>query len=158
MALDAFVNDRIFSKIGIADGSWAKDAAGNVIAPGGLYLSPRSMLRVGRLVRNGGTWNGTVVVSAAWVGASSTQPSGSQCYSYLWWLGRSGCSPSTPLFATPGPIESFYAAGWGGNYVNAIPSKGLVGVRMKDAATSTYEVMKLTAFESFPGELVKIAP
>ncbi len=158
MAADAFVNDRIFSKIGITDWSWSKDGAGSPIISGGLYVRPRGMLRLGRLVRDGGSWNGTQIVSAKWVADSTAVPSGSLCYSYFWWINRSGCASSTPLVPTPGAIDGFYADGWGGNYIVPVLPKNLLGIRTKDAGNATYNVMRLTAFESFPRDLLNLVP
>lgn len=159
MQMDAFINDRIWSKIGVADASWATDGAGNVVAPSGLYLSPRSMLRLARLLRDGGSWKGASVVGPSWLNTSATQASaGSLCYAYLWWLSRTGCSSATPLVTAPGPITGTFAAGWGGNYIATVSGKTTIGIRTKDAATATYDAMKITAFESFPAMLVGLTP
>lgn len=157
VSIDKFVNDRIFSKIGITDAAWATDGAGNVNTAGGLYLSPRSMLRLGRLVRDGGVWNGTAIVSSGWMNNSAGQPSGSMCYGYLWWLDRANCSSLTPLAANAGPIDGTYAAGWGGNYITVVKSKQVLAVRTKDAASASYDAMRKTAFETFPRDVVALA-
>lgn len=46
---------------------------GSAFAGGGLYLRPRDFLKLGQMYLNGGTWNGTRVVSRKWV-ERSTMP------------------------------------------------------------------------------------
>ena len=46
---------------------------GRAYAGGGLYLRPRDFLKLGQVYLNGGTWNGTRVVSRKWV-EQSTMP------------------------------------------------------------------------------------
>jgi len=74
---------------------------------------------------NGGTWNGTRLLSQAWVDESTEMvvplignyPT-LYGYGYNWWLGRFQFSGTT--------FEYFRAAGWGGQDVFVIPSLELV--------------------------------
>jgi len=148
--LDTYVKRKLFQPLGITEWTWQKDASGNPGTSGGLFLTPREMLRIGRLVRDGGKWKDTRVVSSEWVSATTTTSLGYACYAYLWWLDREGCSASKGLSGEPGAIEGFYADGWGGNYISLSNASSIVGVRMKDVGVAPFEEVQTTAFEQFP--------
>lgn len=151
--LDTYVKKNLFEPLGIDEWKWQKDFAGNVGTSGGLYLTPREMLRIGRLVRDGGKWNDKPIVSSTWVTATTAVSSGYACYAYLWWLDREGCSASKGLTGEAGAIEGFYADGWGGNYISLSNSSRIVGVRMKDVGVAPFSEVQKTAFEQFPRDL-----
>lgn len=157
-AADAFVAERFFAPAGISDWKWAKDPAGNVSTAGGLFLAPRALLRLGRLVHAKGSWSGKALVSASWIMTSTTAASSDfPCYALLWWLLRDGCDSSTGLTGTAGPIQGFLADGWGGNYIAVTASAPVIGVRTKTPAPNdTFEEQRKTAFEAFPHEVATL--
>ncbi len=83
-------------------------------------LSARDMLRFGEMVLAGGAWQGRQVVPRDWLAESLTARSrtarGDLGYGYLWWV----LDP-----ATFGPGAGF-AAGYGGQFIAAVPRHGLV--------------------------------
>jgi CubicO group peptidase (beta-lactamase class C family) len=102
-----------------------------------LDLSTRDMARLGQLYLQSGKWDGTQIVPAAWVqatttsysDASSTAPSGTG-YGYLWWLGSpdgSGLFNKTDLGA-----GAFAAEGYGGHFIIVLPSRQMVVVSRAD--------------------------
>jgi CubicO group peptidase (beta-lactamase class C family) len=155
---DAFVDERLFAPAGISDWRWAKDPAGNVSTAGGLFLAPRALLRLGRLVQAKGSWNGKALVSASWISTSTTAPSGDfACYALLWWLIRDGCDSATGLTGTAGPIQGFLADGWGGNYIAVTASSPIIAVRTKTPPPNvTFDEERKTAFEAFPHEVAAL--
>jgi CubicO group peptidase (beta-lactamase class C family) len=157
-AADAFVAERFFVPAGIIDWKWGKDPAGNVMTPGGLFLTPRDLLRLGRLVHDGGKWNGAALVSTSWISTSTSAPSGDYaCYALLWWLIRDGCDSATGLTGTPGKVQGFLADGWGGNYIAVTASSPIVAVRTKTPPPNvTFEEERKTAFEAFPHEVATL--
>jgi CubicO group peptidase (beta-lactamase class C family) len=89
---------------------WVVDPEGLSWAGWGLFLKAEDMAKFGELYLNGGTWNGTRIVSSSWVAESTREHSrctqwGNLAYGYLWWLVDG---------------DSFAALGDGGNviYVN----------------------------------------
>ena len=88
---------------------------------GDIGLTPRDMLKFGMLYLNGGIWNGVTVVPSAWVKESTSTKikiSDSEGYGYFWW---------TKQFMVNGKkIDTFYAWGYGGQYIFVVPSLQLV--------------------------------
>ncbi len=122
--LDIYLRDRLFKPLGILDYNWDRDAAGNIMAYGGLWLTPRDLARVGQLMLDSGRWEGKQVIPTAWVRAC-TSPARVDIrdYGLLWWL-------------YPAPKESaadsggFGGDGWLGQYLVVYPKQHLVAVRL----------------------------
>jgi CubicO group peptidase (beta-lactamase class C family) len=89
-------------------------------------LSARDAARFGQLYLDGGRWNGTQIVPAIWVEASTTAHSqtdrGSMGYGYLWWT----LNPDT--FGQGAAL----ASGYGGQAIAVVPSQRLVVVQTVD--------------------------
>ena len=94
---------------------------GNAFAGGGLYLRPRDFLKLGQMYLNGGTWNGTRVVSRKWVTQStmphSTVPDSSHD-GYAWHLHT--------LAHDGKPYREYDASGNGGQLVIVLPELDIV--------------------------------
>ncbi len=88
-----------------------------------LYLTTRDMAKFGQLFLNGGLWNGVRIVSEEWVNTSIQQrvnvnESGTVGYGYQWWMGQ---------FTANGQVYStYYADGFGGQYIFVFPALNLV--------------------------------
>ena len=95
---------------------WVADPNGVNAGGWGLTLSPMDMAKIGDLIRNGGIYNGTRVVSEEWVRESTSEQSRwaerDLPYGYLWWaLEREhGCA----------------AMGDGGNIIYISPNQNMV--------------------------------
>lgn len=63
--LDALAATALFEPLGITSRSWVTGGAGDPLAHAGLRLTARELLKLGRLVNQGGVWRGTRVVSAS---------------------------------------------------------------------------------------------
>ena len=131
MTLADFAEQRLFTPLGIDSYEWYAfpKAPEMAVASSTLYLRPRDMAKIGQMVLNGGVWNGTRVVSEAWVSqstresvsmeaATSPVPSLNPRYGYLWWLGT----------FSQGNTETSFAAGWGGQFIFIIPQSEMVVV------------------------------
>lgn len=116
MSVVEFARRNLFGPLGIDDFRWLASPAGVTHTGGGLYLRPRDLLKVGELVRTGGTWNGTRVVSAAWIAEMTTAHArdGETGYGYQWWLTRQHDLPPDPPRAA--------ALGWGGQSLHVFPT------------------------------------
>ncbi len=76
---------------------WVIDPKGVNTAGWGLCLSPRDMVKIGELYRNGGIYDGKRLLSSAWIEESTREQSrwGEMPYGYLWWL-----HPRKPLLCS----------------------------------------------------------
>jgi CubicO group peptidase (beta-lactamase class C family) len=101
----------------------------------GFRVSPRDLARFGELYLRGGAWDGRQVVPADWV-AESVRPHArlhspifsGRGYGYMWWSGFA--SDFVPIVTLP--EGSFYALGFGGQYLLVIPAHDLVIVHTND--------------------------
>ncbi|WP_456284152.1 serine hydrolase domain-containing protein [Microbacterium sp. JZ101] len=99
-ALGAVVGDvhgwlepRLFAPLGIVGSAWERCPNGWIVAGGGLSLTLDEFARIGRLIRDGGRWDGRQLVSRGWIDAMHGD-----------WIERD---------ANPG-YERYALAGWGG--------------------------------------------
>lgn len=121
--LDQYAQAHLFGPLGIQHSEWRRDGLGRVTPFGGLRLSPRDLARIGRMLLDGGRWQGRQVVPAAWIEASFQPrlPSGQGGqYGYQWWLGE---------VKTPQGAHRWIAAqGNGGQRLYLVPTLDLVVV------------------------------
>jgi CubicO group peptidase (beta-lactamase class C family) len=84
--LDEYVQRRLLDPLCIPEQSWYRDTAGNPHGMAGLELEARDLARLGQLMLDGGRWNGTPLLSEAWVEESTrvSQPF-SPRVGLLWW-------------------------------------------------------------------------
>jgi CubicO group peptidase (beta-lactamase class C family) len=114
-SLDAFARRTLFEPLGITGGEWPRTPLGNSSAAGGLLLTSRDLLALGRLYRDGGV----DLVSRRWVERSTrphVQVDDATAYGYLWWL------------RSFGGYRSYFMAGAGGNRVHVFPELDAVVV------------------------------
>jgi CubicO group peptidase (beta-lactamase class C family) len=133
-SLRTFAEQYLFSPLGISD------LPNNVtFASGGLFLRPRDMAKIGQLYLQKGVWDGNRVIPQEWVEASTIEsipivPSEHHVpdliwgYGYQWWLGT----------FTTGDIDSYFAAGWGGQYIFVLPELEMVVVMTAGAYSGGY--------------------
>ena len=121
LRLDAFAEKHLFAPLGITSFEWDFINPDFIHASGNLYLRPRDLAKFGLLYLQGGLWEGKRLLSEEWVQASTTQQvelSGSEGYGYQWWR------KTYPM--GDGEVLSFYAAGWGGQYIKVFPDLNMV--------------------------------
>jgi CubicO group peptidase (beta-lactamase class C family) len=58
-AVDQLAATLVFAPLGITDFTWYKQANGSPHAAGGLRLRPRDLAKIGQLILQRGSWNGT---------------------------------------------------------------------------------------------------
>ena len=126
----------LFSPIGIGDLYWDHGGQGETMGPHGLHLRPRDFAKIGQLALDRGSWEGTPVVSSAWIDLSTTKHVDSDeptlGYGYYWW--------------TVPEANGFSAWGHGGQYAFVIPGQRLV------------LVMVLFAWACWPGPACRAIP
>ncbi|MBZ0206040.1 MAG: serine hydrolase [Flavobacteriales bacterium] len=138
-----YFNARLRNPIGM-DGFWVPVGDKNVY-----FSTLRSMARFGLLASNRMVWDAdTILHDAAYFDAATT-PSQSlnPSYGYLWWLnGQSSYMLPTTQFIFPGPLmpeapaDMYSGLGKNDQLLNVVPGRGLVLVRMGDAAGTSLPV------------------
>ncbi len=88
---------QLFEPLGIERFEWRRDRDGNPLAPAGLALRTRDLLKLAALMLEGGRWQGTPVLPESWV-TQSLKPQGPATwragpvadvgYGQLWFTGQ----------------------------------------------------------------------
>lgn len=136
MNYDEFTDQKIASVIGI-NGKWISQNNNNIY-----WSTARDMARFGLLIINKGKWNNTEVLSDTnfynqMINSSQTlNPS----YGYLWWLnGKTSITFAgnenaiNTSLSENAPKDLFAGMGKNGQFIEVIPSKNLVVIRMGEA-------------------------
>lgn len=113
-SLLALARERIGGPLGIEIPSWTRDPQGYYLGGNQMALTPRAMLRIAVMMRDGGRHEGGQVIPEDWVEASlrprSVSPFSGMGYGYGWFLTDSGYS---------------LARGYGGQVIAAHRERGL---------------------------------
>ncbi|MEE9464530.1 MAG: serine hydrolase [Candidatus Neomarinimicrobiota bacterium] len=118
LTLDAFADRYLFNPLGITDYQWERHRDGVAFGAFGLWLKPRDMAKIGKMVEQGGVWNDQQIVSAEWLSESTQLHVPDRSYGYYWRV-RERTDP-------------FYATGHGGQYIHITPLEDLVIVVTSD--------------------------
>jgi len=114
MNLHNFMEQYLFEPLQIDSYDfWALD--GQLHTGSALYLSNRDMAKLGQLFLDKGLWNGTRIVSEAWVDEATQihYDNGTWGYGYQWWM--------RDFVANGQTLRSYYANGFGGQYIFVFP-------------------------------------
>ena len=108
-----FAQDSLARPLGFSLSRWPQDPQGIYFGGNDMLMTPRQMLAFGELYRNHGLLNGRQIVPAAWVETSLVPRTRSnfsdQLYGYGWWMREMA------------GLETFYAWGFGGQFIIVIP-------------------------------------
>jgi CubicO group peptidase (beta-lactamase class C family) len=125
---DQYARTHLFGPLGIETFYWKTTPDGLPDTEGGLYLEPRDLARLGRLVLEDGIWQGQRLLPEGWIHASTeaavrdVNPANSAPdwgYGYQWWLREGVPRPGAWLIA---------GRGYGGQYLLVVPSLDLITV------------------------------
>lgn len=131
-----YTNQKVESVTGMS-GQWVSQGSNNVY-----WSTARDMARFGLLMLNKGKWNNTEVLSDNDYYDEMVNPSQSlnPSYGYLWWLNgkQSIVFPGLPFsfntsLSENAPNDLFAGMGKNGQFVEVVPSKNMVVVRMGEA-------------------------
>lgn len=124
-SLAEIARSELFEPMRITEWQWATDSHGRALPHAGLRLTPRDMVKLGRLVLNKGRWKGKQLISQRWIEESTRQhiltgvnifsASGENLgYGYQWWTGHSAWNNRT--------IPWSAAIGNGGQRIYVVPA------------------------------------
>ncbi len=117
-----YAQEHLFGPIHMSAGWWV-DGTGHALTYCCIDAPTREYARLGLLFARGGQWNGTQVVSRAWVDEATRPLEGASFYALQWWTNAGG-SMGQSL-----PSELFAARGRHSQDVYVVPSLDLVVVR-----------------------------
>ena len=121
-----FAQEALARPLGFSLAEWPRDPQGVYFGGNDMLLTPRQMILFGELYLNRGRANGRQIVPEPWVDASFVPRARSnwseQMYGYGWWV--------RPVAG----VQSYYAWGFGGQFIFVIPELQLV-VASTSAAT-----------------------
>lgn len=162
--VETYARDRLFTPLGLTDTTWERDGAGNIKTYAGIVSSCADLVRIGVLMRDGGSFAGRQIVPASAVTELVSPSSGhNDAYGLLWWTNSEGRvvevrraagfeqdrEPYEGRLAPSVPADAFWALGWGNEYVAVVPSADLVAVRLgpkpADAEQLTFDTFTGTA-------------
>ena len=118
-AMDQFLHQRLFDRIGMTSADARFDDAGTFIGSSYVYATLRDWCRFGLLALRGGTWDGEALVPEGWMDWSRTARSWDETvlHAAQWW---SWDLPGAP----------FGAHGFEGQRIIAFPDRDVVVVRL----------------------------
>ena len=142
----SFAQDAIFRPLGISEYEWAKGSNGHSLGFSGLRLRTRDMATLGELVLGAGNWQGAQIVPESYARAAvvAQNAGGSPVglpYGYMWWV-----------VPSPAVRPTFFASGWGGQFVWVDPALDLVVATTSEvsaAANRRGDALKLIRTELF---------
>jgi CubicO group peptidase (beta-lactamase class C family) len=114
----AYLHERVLDPIGLQVGSWRTLRDGTQPLPTGAFLAAPEWLKFGRLVRDGGAWNGATLVPPELLAACFVGSTANPRYGLAWWR--------SPLEARP---DIVYASGAGGQALYILPADDTVVVK-----------------------------
>jgi CubicO group peptidase (beta-lactamase class C family) len=77
---------------------------------GGVFINSMDMARFGLLFLRDGKWNNNQILSEKWINTIKNPSKANPNYGYLWWL-------NTDKSWKDIPENTYYALGFGGNYI-----------------------------------------
>lgn len=123
-----FFETQLAKPLGFESYQWQTDPQGNLQGGKGLFLRPKDLLKVGKLILSAGLWGETQIVSADWIKkATSPQSRGHiyyGTYGFQWWLKNWEEGPK--VRETEHNI--ICAIGFGGQFLFVVPAWDLVVV------------------------------
>ena len=129
--LEEIARDNIFTPLGITDYFWEANSEGTTLGPVGLFLKPRDLAKIGKLVSQDGVWEGQQLISQDWILMSTASQAGQvrpegYHYGFYWWV-------------VP-DVNGFTARGAGGQFIFVLPQYDIVIVMTSMPSTNDDKV------------------
>ena len=148
MDIEAFSWEYLFGPMGIETPAWDWiNDTGVIYAGGSQMLTSREMLKFGVTYLNDGTWDGQQIIPEEWISLSSVPfgnntrikvpgvDGGRKGYGYQWWIWDTEHNGDR--------LNTFFAFGWGGQYIIVIPELETVIVFTGGIYTSNMHNFKI---------------
>jgi CubicO group peptidase (beta-lactamase class C family) len=124
-----FAQEELAKPLGFSLAQWPQDPQGIYFGGNDMLMTPRQMIRFGELYENGGRIGDRALIPAPWVEQSAVGRGRSRWgsdreYGLGWWIRDFG------------PYQSFYAWGYGGQFIFVVPDLKLVVVMTSDAQST----------------------
>ena len=144
-----FINQSLLRPLGLRDTTLEFDKSGTFIGGSSIYASARDYAKFGYLYLRDGVWDKEQIISKKWIDETRTPSKHTyNLYSNKFWHVAEYRENAFNF-----PPDTYYCAGFGGQYIMIIPSKDLVVVRLGETYnTSTDNLL------SFLGEIVLEVP
>ncbi len=135
-----FMQSELFAPIGVSTAVMEADSAGDFVGSSFGYMSAQDWARIGMLLNNEGRApDGRQVVPADWIAFMATDNGRSEGqYGAQLWLNRSNPAGDGPPMDGV-PADALFLSGHDGQLVAAIPSAGVVVVRLGETSTWSRE-------------------
>ena len=131
-----FINDNLSSKIGLKNTIFEFDNSGTFIGGSSVFANARDYARFGYLYLRDGQWDGETIVSKSWIDDTRKPAKNTyQMYSNKFWMPH----PTSPINL---PKDTYYCAGFGGQYILMIPSKDMIIVRLGETYMEDDKVLE----------------
>jgi CubicO group peptidase (beta-lactamase class C family) len=121
--MEELAREFLFKPLGIQQYYWETHRDGLTLGGMGLWLKPRDMAKIGKLVLKGGNWEGMQVISNEWVSASTVRQATHRDYGYYWLTSEN---------------NSFWASGKGGQIIWVCREKQIVVVVTSDSFAKSW--------------------
>jgi CubicO group peptidase (beta-lactamase class C family) len=124
MTTEEFAKTYLFEPLQIKEYEWQQDPQGVYVGGFGMKMMAENLLKIGLLCLQNGEWDGQQLVSAQWMKESTVAMFKTYnhvgSYGYHWWV----LDPKTEDV----PHHTYFAMGYGGQYIIIIPDIELVAV------------------------------
>ena len=124
MPINEFADRFLFQPMGITNVDWNHTSKKEVInSSKRLYMIPRDMAKIGKLILQKGEWNEQQIVSSKWIEEATTPKTKITGidYGYLWW--------TIPFQLKDGSfVTAKVATGNGGQYIMVFPKYDMIAV------------------------------
>ena len=131
-----FISDNLSSKIGLKNTIFEFDDSGTFIGGSSVFANARDFARFGYLYLRDGQWDGETIVSKSWIDDTRKPAKNTHgLYSNKFWMPH-------PAFTRGLPKDTYYCAGFGGQYILIIPSKDMVVVRLGETYMEDDKVLE----------------
>jgi CubicO group peptidase (beta-lactamase class C family) len=130
LTAEGYAEQTLFASLDIESWLWPQSPEGHSLGGDDLQLTPRDMVKFGRLFLAGGVWEGEQVVPADWIAQSTASHVGyaegveTFEYGFQWWRFRDDLTVAAAL----GTNDAYFAWGNGGQFVIVVPHLEMVVV------------------------------